>query len=313
MAGLPKVQLQKREALKAQLEPENKGLTMLPSMEQPPQLHTETPPEPVVEPEVIPLDKQWEITAKKWETKFNSLQGVIENLEPTLKKEKEQREQLEKELQKLREAMPQPAPQPNPDEDLTEDEMKVYENSLTVIQKVARKIAKGQVNEALKDIRTELNELREANKHVQVDLRTTSEAQFMEHVRSEVKGFDKVVQEPEWAEHLKQKAPFSRKTFYEKLQEAHAARDIDTIKEIFAGFKPTRAALERMKVPSLNGGGGSPLNAGPQQKPILKLSERKKLSEDVRMGRISRNSDEFKQKDAMFREAEAENRIDYNS
>ena len=239
---------------------------------------------------------------------YKSLQGVIAGLEPKYRSEKETVARLEQELQALREAMPKPAPVLDPSEELTEEELQVYGGSKDVIAKIAKKIAKGELSSALKDMRKEIEELRAANTRVQIDLTQTSEQQFLAHVKSVVKNFDGITGSKEWSEYLAKKVPYSRKTIYDSLSEAHEARDLDTIKEIFEGFKPNRAALAAMASPTLNGG-SAPIDTSGNKKPILKLSDRKKISEDFRKGRLSR--EERDKWDKLYKEAEAEDRIDY--
>ncbi len=317
--GLPREQIKKREILRAENPTiqvqEQPTQVVIGHMDGPP-ANTEVTPPVVEEPKETPLSKEdeWRITAEKWEQKFRSLQGTVESLEPTLRSEKEKREELEKQLQKLRDEMPQPVKAPDPDEDLTEEEIRVYGESQKVIEKVARKIAKGQIDSALKDVRQEIKELRETSGRVETNLKTTSEEQFMSHVRENIKNFSAIVASSEWKDYLEQEAPFTDDKIYDLLNKAHTNRNLKKIKEIFEGFKPSKAALAKMVTPALNGGGASPISTNGIEKPILKLSDRKKMSEDKRMGRIKTPEQvaEWNKWDKLFREAEAENRIDYN-
>lgn len=325
MAGLPQAMIQKREILRAQQAAETPPAevvqpkeVVLPHMSGPPAPAPAPTPvvtkptlvPPVEEPKTPTLDEQWKAEAQKLEQRYKSLQGVIESLEPTLKKEKAERERLEKELQALREAMPPPVPIPNPEEDLTEEELTTYGESQAVISKIARKIARGETSAAIKDLRAEIKELRESQNRVQTDLRTTSEEQFLSHVKSRISKFDDIVASDEWKAYIATKAPYSRNTVYDMLAKAHVDRDLDTIAEIFGGFKPSKATLAEMVSPSLTGG-AAPIHTNGQQKPILKLSDRKKVSEDFVKGKITKEVRD--QWDKLFKEAEAENRIDYNA
>jgi hypothetical protein len=160
-------------------------------------------------------------------------------------------------------------------------------------------------------IQKELKDLRESQHRVQTDLSTTSEQQFMGHVKSRIQGFDEIVASDEWKDYIATKAPYSRKTVYDMLAEAHVGRDLDTLAEIFAGFKPAKATLAGMVTPSLSGGGGAPVNLNGQSKPILRLSDRKRISEDFVKGKITKDIRD--QWDKLFKEAEAEGRIDFNA
>jgi hypothetical protein len=322
MAALPKSMLKKKEELKlAHPElveaPQPKAVVIpidppaAPAVEAAVEPITVDTPSVVEDPKEtpIPLEEQWRIEKDKWEQKYRSLEGVVRSLEPALQSERTKVGDLEKELQRLREAMPQPAPIVDPSEELTEDEMSVYGESAPVIQKIAKKIARGQLDAALADVRKEIKELREANSKVQTDLTQTSEQQFFAHVKSSIKNFDSVTSSKEWADYLNTRVPYSRETKLEALTRAHHSRDFDTIKELFDDFKPSKPSLDSMRSPQLTPG-VNPVNTNSNTKPILKLSDRRKVSEDFRKGKIT-----LEEKDKwvkLFKEAEAENRIDYS-
>lgn len=333
MAGLPQAMVVKRELLRAKEAGENPtpGEVQQPKevviphldggapVQKPPVHAVPTPgPTPVPTPAPTPVqeapkpsaEEQLRAEFQKLEQRYKSLQGVIESLEPTLKSEKTKREQLERELLELRQSIPPPPPVPNPDEDLTEEELVTYGESQAVISKIARKIARGETSAAMADIKKELKELREANTRVQTDLSTTSESQFMDHVKSRIKHFDKIVASEEWKEHIGTKAPYSRKTIYDMLAQAHVDRDLDTIVEIFEGFKPSKETLAGMVTPTLSGG-AAPVNTNGQQKPMLKISDRKKVSDDFVKGKINKETRDYWVN--LFKEAEAEGRLDFNA
>ena len=220
-------------------------------------------------------------------------------------------------MKALRDALPPPVVVPDPEEEWTEEETKAYADARGVIEKVAKKVAKGQLNGALAELRKEIAELKESNTRVQTDLSTTSEQQFLTHVRSVIPNFDKIVESSEWREkYLPQKVPYSGgRTIYDALAEAHGKRDIDTIKEIFKDFKPSKSALDSMRSPPLDGSAPPIQLNGSGKKPILKVSDRKKMNDDFRMGRIKTKEqraewDKWKQ---IFDEADREGRIDYSA
>lgn len=319
MAGLPQAMVVKRELLRAK----EAGETPPPGMvEKPPEVvipHMDGPPTPITKPTLVPPtpaptptpEEQWKAEALKNEQRWRSLQGVIESLEPALKSEKAQRERLEQELQAMREAMPPPVPLPNPEEDLNEEELATYGESQGFVSKVARKIARGETKAALAAIEKELKDLRESQHRVQSDLSTTSEQQFMGHVKSRIQNFDEIVASDEWKDYIATKAPYSRKTVYDMLAEAHVGRDLDTLAEIFAGFKPAKATLAGMVTPSLSGGGSAPIQLNGQTKPILKISDRKRVSDDFVKGKITKDVRDYWVN--LFKEAEAEGRLDFNA
>jgi len=327
MAGLPKVMLKKREELRAknpehmvtQDEPARVMIpidvpAVKPANEGGDPPATSSVEEPVVVEKPIPLEEQYRITAEKWETKFRSLQGTVESLEPQLRSERDMRTRLENELQALREAMPKPEVKPDPTEELTEEELATYKDSTTVIQKIAKKIAKGELSAALKDIRKEVDDLKAATGRVESGVVQNEEKTFLDSVRRGVKNFDATIETQEWKDYLGKKLPYSRDTIYDALQSAHDRRDLDTILDIFKDFKPSKSALDAMRTPTLNGGGGSPQNLNGNQKPILKWSDRKRMSDDMKFGRIKTKEQkaEWDRWDAEFRLAEQEGRVDFN-
>lgn len=317
MPGLPKEQIRKREALRAQHPeliveaPKDNILIPInpsaPAVEEPVVI---APPEE--EPAPLSLEQQWRVELEKEQQRYSSLRGQVEKLEPELRAEREARRQLEVEMKALRDALPPPVVVPDPDEEWTDEETQAYADARTVIEKVAKKVAKGQLNGALAELRKEIAELRESNTRVQTDLSTTSEQQFLTHVRSVIPNFDRTVESSEWRDkYLPKLVPYSGgRTIYDALAEAHTKRDIETIKEIFKDYKPSKSALDSMRSPPLDGS-APPTQLNGNRKPILKWSDRKKVSEDFRMGRITKEKkDEW---DRLFKEANAENRIDYQA
>lgn len=316
MPGLPQAQLKRKAEIQAQQPPEVKPVerVMIP-IDVPGNNPANEGGDPVIVPpsdepdvKVLTLEEQWRIKSEQWENKFRSLQGVVENLEPQLRSEKELRSKIEHELQNLREAMPRPEPVPDPSEELTEEEMRIYGESAPAVQKIARKVARGELSSALVDLRKEIADLKAANARVETGVATNEEQRFINEVKGSVKHFDGVIKSAEWQEYLKQKVPYTKSTIGQALQTAHEARDLDSVVEIFSGFKPSRAALESMKGPIL-GSGGTPVDINNRAKPMLKWSDRQKISEDFRKGRINREQRDHW--DKLFKEAEAENRIDY--
>ena len=327
MPGLPKVMQEKREALKIKLG------TAAPPATEPPQPvvlgHMDTPQQPDApqateggdpsstpsqEPAPAPsMEEQWRITAEKWEQKFRSLEGIVQGLEPKYKGAQEQVEKLEKELKALREAVPPPPPDTS--DDWTPEEEETYGSSRAVIEKAARKIAKGELKAATKlieDLRAEIGELRQQTGRVQQDLTQTTEQQFYKLVVDNVPNFEKIIALNEWRSYLDEKPRYSRQTFGQLLQEAHNARDLDSIKDIFKGFKPSKSVLATMANPPLNGG-SVPVNDRPATKPTLKWSDRQALSKALRFGKVKSTDPEYIRLEREFKEAEREGRINYDA
>ncbi len=321
MAGLPAVQKIKREELKAKhpemVESKPVERVMIPAdiSAAPineggdPQPPPELPPEEVPVEKPLSVDEQWRIKFEQQEQRLRSRDQERVNAE---NKAREEIEGLKKLVEDLRSTIPPPKIEPDLSEELTPEEIATYGSSQAFVDKVSTKVARKELKKALDKIdalSNKLEQLEQATTRVETGVASSEEDRFVDSVKRNIKNFDVIIASTEWLDYLKQKVPYSRLTISNMLDKAHNDRDLDSIVEIFEGFKPNRAALARMTSPALNGG-AAPVNTNGQQKPMLKWSDRKRISEDFRKGRLNKtDKDKW---DVMFKEAEAENRIDYD-
>lgn len=259
----------------------------------------------------------WKAEFEKSEQRYRSLQGMIaskqtenEKLRDDFGKMQETIDKLQQDLHHKRIADKITPVDLDSIPDLTEDEARVYAESAPVIAKLSRKEAAAVVKQVIQPLVQELAELKKGQKEVGDRSTNTEEALFTDAVKRAVPDMAGKVKHPEWGEFLSKKAPFSRATYRELLQTAHYARDLDTVVEIFSGFRPASLGTgSGLSAPPATGAARQP--GRPEAKPTLRLSERRKISEDYRMGRISYA--ELQKHQKRFAEAEAEGRLDFNS
>jgi hypothetical protein len=197
-----------------------------------------------------------------------------------------------------------------PDEDLTEEERSIYSAAIPAVQKLSRKEAKAIAMQIVQPLLDQIEDLKRNNQKVGEHAAQTSDQLFAQAVQSAVPDMGAKMAHPEWKNFLEKRAPYTRKAYRELIIEAHQARDLEAMKEIFAAFvidKPTMSGA--LGAPNATTASRPPNT--PQKKPILKASDRKAASENFRKGRIS--FEKLKQIQKDFAEAEAEGRVDYNS
>lgn len=263
------------------------------------------PPQPAAAPAI-----DWEAEAKKNEQRWHTLQGLYE------------RERLEREAltARINSASPLPASAEedfqvppfdlnDPELDLTEEERDTYAQSISVIQKAARKEAMKLVQQAVEPLTREINQLRGASRK----LDDMTEKSFLGNVRRSIPDLDTITTSAAWKEYAASRIPFTGMTVGQALMQAHNARDLDRIVEIFDGHrgKATSNVIASLTAPAVSGAAAAPRQPGSDQKPRLKWSERTKAHESFVKGRITH--ERLKQIDALYKQADAEGRIDYNS
>lgn len=262
-------------------------------------------------------EQDWRGEFDKAEQRYKSLQGMFtqksnenDQLRNDFVKMQEEVEKLKGELsRKVVAEKISPADLDNLP-GLTDEEQRVYAESAPVIAKLSRKEAVAVVQQIIQPLAQEIAELKRGQKEVGDRSTNTEEALFVRAVQGAIPNMADKVKHPDWGEFLAKKAPFSRATYRDLLQAAHHARDLDAVTEIFGAFAPaTLGTSGAFSAPPNTTAGRMPTRAA--AKPTLKLSERKKASDDFRMGRITYAKLQEIQK--KFAEAEAEGRIDHHS
>jgi hypothetical protein len=271
----------------------------------------DTSPPPAT-PEPAPA-VNWEEEAKKSDQRWRTLQGLYD-------RERAQREQLE---QQLNNPLPPIAPpavdalddffpgqfdENDPELDFTEDEQRIYSESLGVIQKAAKREAMKLVKTAVEPLTREIKQLRGASQKFE----DMTERSFVAAVKSRVPDMDNVTANPNWKEYTAKRVPYTQLNIGQALMQAHQARDIDRIVEIFDGFVTgnTSNAVAALTAPAVAGAAPIPRQPG-AARPKLKWSERQKAHDAFIKGNITH--EKLRQIDAAYKQADAESRIDYNS
>jgi hypothetical protein len=262
-----------------------------------------TPPTPTV---------NWEEEARKSEQRWRTLQGLYD-------RERADRETLAVRLAQVESASAAPVQQEfgftpgmfddnSPELDLTEDEQRTYAESLGVIQKAAKREAMKLVKSAVEPLTREIQQLRGASQKFE----DMNERTFLSNVKNRVPDMDSIVASEAWKDYTRQRVPFTQLTVGDALMQAHNARNFDSVVEILEGFRGTNVsnAKAALTAPAVTGAAPIPRQQG-NSKPKLRWSERTKAHDMFIKGNITH--EKLRQIDALYKEADAEGRIDYNS
>jgi hypothetical protein len=202
------------------------------------------------------------------------------------------------------------------DTTLDDEQQNDFGDAVPAMEKVSRAQIKKLVDPQLDAIVRRLAAL-ETGVATATETSTRVQAQtFVDRVKAKVKNFDAVVTNPKWNPWLQNRVPGTTFKYADALGDAHAKSDLGAIEEIFNAFEaanPTAVATDTSafaSVDTANAGSTRAPTAG-TEKPTLKMSDRRKLSEDILKGRISREDGEKKK--AEFTLADKEGRLDYNS
>lgn len=257
----------------------------------------------------------WEEESKENYHRWKTVAGMYEKAKDDLVSLKDEVRLLKDSLETMKKAPAPvvPAAVNLTEEELTSEETETYEKAFPVINKLSKKVAQQMINQVVAPMQEEIRSLKEGNSSVAQTIKDTDERTFYSNVVSRVPDMEKTIQLPEWKDYLSQRVPYTDYTRGQALIAAHGARNLDRVSEIFSGFKPgSPDSIDSLVTPAVNGSQNTAaiLQSG-GKKPNLKFSERKKASEDMRKGRISK--EQFEKIDSMYKRAESENRIDYKS
>jgi predicted nucleic acid-binding Zn-ribbon protein len=229
----------------------------------------------------------------KIEARLESLQNLLTALQT-------ENAQLRARLDKAPES-PAPIPEISQDE-LTPEERKAFSQSLPTIEKVARKLA----NEMTAPMRKQLSELQEKVQSAETSYANMSEEMFVAALEQSVPELRKKLASPNWKAYVNSKIPRTTITVGQALMTAHKGRDPKTIREIFDGFSLGTKQLSNQQVP-----GTVKSSDPPKAKETLKFSDREKISQDFRKGRIDRKK--FDELVAVYEKAAQEGRVNFDT
>lgn len=292
MAGLPKAMQDKLDAMRK--EEEENGGENAPQTEQqqvntePANQQTTTTPEPVNNSQGVASDDRFDKLAQKFDVLLDRLSSL-----------QQENEALRKRLETP--AAPAQAPA-QVIEDLTDEEKQQYQQSLPVITKLAKKLAAEQVSPLQEKVAELQTQLEKTTKNYE----SMSEASFIAELRKEIPDMQAKLENSKWREYVSSIIPRTNITIGDALLTNHKARNLKAIKEIFEGFAVGVQNLAQQQVP-----GTARSASPPEKKETLKWSDRAKLSEDFRKGRITK--EKFDKLLAIYEKAEQEGRIDFSS
>jgi hypothetical protein len=209
-------------------------------------------------------------------------------------------------------AVPAPVADPG-DTALTADEQEEYADSEKVISKIAKREAANLINAVIKGLDERLKKVEGGLTETGTAVSRVSAQNFVDQVKKEIPRFQESVDHKHWQAFLESSVPMAGIKYREALANAHAERNIENMKEIFKTFaakyfgeEDNAGAYSGMKG---DGGEGGP--APQKEKVILKISDRRKASEDFIKNRIT--AAELDTIKKAFELADKEGRIDYTN
>jgi hypothetical protein len=186
------------------------------------------------------------------------------------------------------------------DLELSEEERKIYGESLPVIEKVVKR----HLKQLSSQFDSRLNEI----------VNTTSKndlAAFINLVQNRVTNARQLTKDPGFIRYLNERVPGTGLTRKQIFDLAHENRDLEAVVSIFEGYKvDTPDATASMRSPSTTAANPqvtAPTRSIQAKKPVFKESDSRKLSEDFRSGKIDLNT--YKKRRMLLEEAVREGRI----
>lgn len=208
--------------------------------------------------------------------------------------------------------------------ELTPEEREEYSEAEPIITKVVKREMAAALNGIFDGLEARIKALEGGISNVsQLSERVAkNEAQeFVDKVKKTVGNFDAVVNHEHWKAFQQAPFPGTGGTYAQALATAHHARNLDDMKYIFDTFTAKYIGAPGATNTNADSGpnyagitpGGSAASGTVvgEKKEILKMSDRRKASEDFLKGRITQEKlDEVKK---AFTKADAEGRVDYNN
>lgn len=310
VSALPNAMRQKLESMEAQAtEPQ--------TTEAPP---TETAPqgtEATATPTATPTPEGERITLSRDE--YNELQaaaGKVKTAEGRASAVADRVKELEARLTELAQSNKATAtetPQTvveQPTIQFTEDELKDFGDSKEFISKVAR----SEINAALQEINLRLKALEGEVKGVATTAAEAGQNTFLAQLRGKVPDLDSIIAHKNWADFLDAVDPMTGLTYEQLLQAAVQNKRLDPAANIYGAFKTKYMGATPASSGAYAGVNPTGAVSTPIEKPVqgkLKVSDRKKASEDYRKGKIT--WDKLQEVNKAFDEADAKGNVDYSN
>jgi hypothetical protein len=198
---------------------------------------------------------------------------------------------------------------------ITDEEKEKFGDSADYITKVAKLAAAEMVNQLLPNINNTIEDLRNQTKGIGTQLQTEAQRTFAKEVSTLVPNFKELILHKNWGDFLDEVEPMSGDTYDQVLVKNVQKGKAQQVANVYKAFsdkyvKPIEGNPGYAgAAPS---GGATNLPPDPNaSKEKLKLSDRKKASDDYKKGRIK--WEDLEKVNKAFDEAEKAGNVDYNS
>ena len=253
---------------------------------------------------------------RDWRWMYKSLEG---NHQRVLAENRDLRDKfiaLETKLDLLTEKKVEPKVVDVPLE-LTEDEQDQLGSAVPALNKLLLKQRRDIEQTVIKPLQDKLAGLEKNTSDVAANSKATEEGNFFQQVKMQVKNIggdvDAILSNPKWADFTsKPVVPFADITVGQALLDVHKKRDLNKVVKVFENFiksQATNGAGDAYRAPSVSAATGA-LPEDTAKKPMLKWSKREEASLKFRKRQIS--VADYEKIRTLYREAEAEGRIDYD-
>lgn len=218
------------------------------------------------------------------------------------------------ELEGAAKAVPVPAAPAAPiveAEAFTPEELEAYAESESFIAKVVRK----ELAKILPAITEEIKAAKDTANNAATSLATQSSRNFFAEVKAKVPNLDAIIKHKHWGEFLDAVEPLSGATYQTLIHHNISNQRVEQLVNIYATFA-AKYGVEQATQPTGYAGavpsGGAVTPPLEQPKPAkLKISDRKKASEDYRKQRITWA--QLEEVNKKFEEADKIGNVDYNA
>lgn len=307
---LPAAMQEARAKLAASLPPEPASS---PSPPEPASLPPSQPSSAAAPPEPAAAPPEPAVSAEL--ERLRAEAAKVSRLAAELERERQDREDMAARLTELEAAAKAVSQAPPPPAvEFTPEELEQYGESRTFIEKVAKAVISEFSAELDKRINERLGKLEEGVKNTSQGLQRVTDNSFVSQVKSKIPFFDEAKTHSKWQEFLSSRVPGTPITYADSIATAHKRQDVETIVEVFDSFKLKHMASKSDAAGAFAGmtsgtGGGNEPPASTAE--TFKMSDRAKMSEDYRMGRIT--YEKLQQRKAAFDKAFAEGKVELNS
>lgn len=198
----------------------------------------------------------------------------------------------------------------------TPEEREQYDESRPYIEKVVDLRLAERLNALVPELRSMVED---ARKQASTAVNTVQQANtrtFHSQVQAQVPDLQQIIKHKHWDAFLDETEPMSGATYDQLLAHSVQRQSLSSVVAIYNGFRnrymhsQQQAANAGFAGASTSGGASSPAAQTPQPTK-LKLSDRKKASEDYRKGRITWN--DLQEVNKKFDAAEKSGSIDYDA